>query len=166
MIQGGILCLDLASIVGWAYGHKGDQPSYGTWVLRGKQLGQRFVGFENELIRSIETYRPRLIVMEAPLPPVRQASMFVARQQFGLAAYVEGEAYRAGITVREMPFDMVRKAVLGRGRFGGTERAKAAVMAWCRNEGWNPHDDNAGDALCLWAFSTGVRYAPELRLQS
>jgi Holliday junction resolvasome RuvABC endonuclease subunit len=164
VIQGGVLTLDLASIVGWAYGHKGERPSSGTWILRGHQLGPRFVGFENELIRAIETYRPRLIVMEAPLPPTRQASTFVARQQFGLAAYVEGEGCRAGIDVREMPFDTVRKAVLGRGRFGGTDQAKAAVLAWCRAQGWNPSDHNAADAIVLWAFATGIRCAPELAL--
>jgi Holliday junction resolvasome RuvABC endonuclease subunit len=157
VIQGGILCLDLSSTVGAAYGHKGDARPWSTsWRLaKGSQLGPRFVGFENELIRALDDFRPRRVVMEAPLPAAQQASTFVARQQFGLAAYCEGVCCRADVDCREMPANVVRKAVLGRVPTGGADRIKAEIMAWCRAQGWNPCDHNCGDALVLWCYATG-----------
>lgn len=158
MIQGGLLTLDLSGTVGVAYGHKGDERPWSTsWRLsRGSDLAPRFGGFENELVAALDLYRPRRVVMEAPLPSNRQASTFVARQQFGLAAITELNCWRAGVDCRETSCDAVRLAVLGRCRFaGGTEEAKRTVMTWCRAQGWNPVDHNAGDSLVLWAYSTG-----------
>lgn len=151
---GGILALDLSGTVGWAAGHPGQTPACGTWRLStSPRLGPRFVGYENELIDALERWKPRLVVMEAPLPAMRQGSTDVARQQFGLAAYTEGECERARVQLREQPAHMVRKAVLGYAPTGGTEKIKAEIVAWCHAQGWSPPDHNAGDALVLWAYS-------------
>lgn len=167
---GGILTLDLSSVVGWAYGHPGDDaPVFGTWHLStSRLLGPRYVSYENELIACLNLYMPRLVVMEAPLPSIRQGSTNVARQQFGLAAYTEGECHRFHVQLREQPAHMVRKAVLGRGSFGepdpanprrrvnGRANAKSAVMEWCQAQGWNVPDDNAADACVLWRYSCEI----------
>lgn len=157
---GGVLCLDLSSIVGWCYGHRGDPlPEFGRWVLAdGPALGPKFVGFENMLIKALERFQPTKVVMEAPLPANRQGSTNVARQQFGLAAYTEGECCRARVALFEREANVVRAAVLGRGNFGSSEKAKAAVMAWCAAQQWPVPDNNAGDAAVLWAYSCGIRF--------
>ena len=158
MTIGGLLCFDLSGTVGFAYGHVGDlMPTFGSWHLSDSSLlGARYTSFENELIAAIERFRPRVIIMEAPLPSSAQGTTNVARQQFGLAAYVEGEAFRARIQVREVPASTVRKEVLGKGRFAsGT--AKAAVMAFCKGKGWNVSDDHQADALILWLYSCDVQ---------
>lgn len=156
--QGGIFALDLSGIVGWAYGHAGQNasPEFGTWRLpEGPRLGPKYVGYENELIAALEKFKPKLVVMEAPLPSMRQGSTNVARQQFGLAAYTEGECCRARIQLREQAASTVRKAVMGQGRFP-TGTAKEHVIAWCREQGWMVQDDNAADACVLWAYSCKI----------
>ena len=93
-------------------------PAFGTWHLADSHLlGLKFVSFENELIAAIKPLQPRLIVMEAPLPSMSQASTNVARLQFGMAAYVEGEAHRACVQIREQTASTARKAVISRGRW-------------------------------------------------
>lgn len=127
---------------------------FGTWHLPAtKLLGPRFVAFENELIAAFGRFRPRLCVMEAPLHAYRQGSTNVARQQLGLAAYVDGEGHRARVQVREEQANTARKAVLGCGRFDSSEAAKAAAIAWCRAQGWMAGDDHQADALVLLRYS-------------
>lgn len=153
---GGILALDLSGSCGFAHGHAGSNelPAFGTWHLPpGAWLGPKFVAYENELIAALEGLQPKLVLMEAPLPASRQGSTNVARQQFGLAAITEAECCRARVVLREQPAHMVRKAVLGRGAFGGSEPAKAAVIAWCRAQGYCVTDDHQADALVLFRFA-------------
>ena len=155
---GGIFCLDLSSVCGFAVGHIGDLvPSFGSWHLsESSLLGPKFVSFENELIAALERLRPSICVMEAPLPAMSQGTTNVARLQFGLAAITEAECWRARVQVRETAASTARKQVIGQGRWAkGT--AKDHVLAWCRTQGWNPPDDHAGDALVLWRHTCGVQ---------
>lgn len=156
---GGILALDLSGIVGWCYGRIDDVlPLFGTWHLsESKLLGPRYVAFENELIDALDRFQPKLVIAEAPLPSNRQGSTNVARQQFGLAAYVEGECWRRQIECREQPAHQVRKTVLGKGSFGSSEAAKAQVLAYARAQGWKVPDHNAADACVLWRYACFVR---------
>ena len=158
MKPGGIFALDLSGTVGWCFGHPGDLvPLFGTWHLsESRLLGPRYVSYENELIAALRLFKPKLVVMEAPLPSKSQGSTNVARQQFGLAAYTEGECWRNQTRLTEQAASSVRKGVLGRGTFSvGT--AKSHVIAYCKAQGWAVPDDNAADACLLWAFACGVR---------
>jgi Holliday junction resolvasome RuvABC endonuclease subunit len=153
-----VLALDLSSTVGWCAGPKPGRDGsvrFGSWRL-GKTLAERFVGYENELLKAIIAHQPTLVLMEAPLPANRQASTHVARQQFGLAAVTEAVCYRQGVECREQRADDVRKAMLGRARFGASEETKRQVIRWCLARGWNVRDDHAADAAVLYAFCTEV----------
>lgn len=157
MEPGGILALDLSSIVGHAYGPATAgrvAPICGAWVLpKHGGLGAKMAAFENELIAAIAVHEPRCIVMEAPLPPTGQASTLVAMQQFGLAAMTESAAYRASVQVFQVASSTVRKAIMGTGRFKeGT--AKQEVLQFCRNQGWPVPDHNAADACLVWRYAS------------
>ena len=41
--------------------------------------------------------------------------------------------------------------VVGRGNC-----KKDDVMAWCRQQGWNPSDTDASDAAAVWAYAVKV----------
>ena len=155
MPGGGILALDLSSRTGWAYGRPGDaRPLCGVWVLPRGGLGRMLASFENELDDAITVHRPRLLFVEAPLPPGRQSGMLAVRQQLGLAGAAESTAYRHGLRYREQAASTVRRAVLGTARFApGT--VKGLVLDHCRRLGWPAPDDNAADACLAWAFACG-----------
>jgi Holliday junction resolvasome RuvABC endonuclease subunit len=149
---GGIFALDLSRNCGWAYGRLGLPPLNGTWVLPfvGGE-GARYASFENELAAALEVYQPSHLVVEAPLPLPALNNADVAKQQMGLRAFAYSEAYRASIPVHEVDAYTVRKEVLGTGRFAKGQ-VKAAVVAWCRRQGFDVPDDNAGDACVLWTY--------------
>jgi Holliday junction resolvasome RuvABC endonuclease subunit len=153
-----VLTLDLSSTVGWCAGPKPGRDGlvrFGSWRL-GKTLVERFVGLENELLKAVFALKPTLVLMEAPLPANRQASTHVARQQFGLAAMTEAVCWRAGVECREQRADDVRKAMLGKARYGDSETTKRHVIRWCQAKGWPVRDDHAADAALLYAFCTEV----------
>jgi hypothetical protein len=151
-----VLALDLSTRVGWACGRAGGEPDYGVLVLPKGISGHGAIGAAlfDALMDLHDVQHFERVIMEAPLPPQSQTSANTARIQFGLAFAVETWCYRRELEVREARPDDWRMAVLGRARFGGTEKAKAAAMAWCHAQGWAPSDDNAADALALWRYAT------------
>lgn len=151
-----VLALDLSTKVGWACGRAGGEPDHGVLLLpKGVAgLGAVACAFLDGLMDLHEVQHFERVVMEAPLPPQSQTHANTARIQYGLAFLVEVFCDRRSIPVREARPDDWRKAVLGRARFGGTDKAKAACIAWCQGQGWDPQDDNAADALALWRYAT------------
>src|SRR5215471_7966 len=116
MTPGGVLALDLSLRTGWCYGTLDDRkPVSGVWILPSMHnLGACFVALENELEDAIIRTQAQLVVMEAPLPDVRQTSALL---QLGLAHHVESTCYRQAVQVRQQNVNSVRERVLGRGRF-------------------------------------------------
>jgi Holliday junction resolvasome RuvABC endonuclease subunit len=154
--QGSILALDLAGIVGWAFGEH-QPPRFGTWHLPhfGGE-GARYASMENELYAAIEVLRPDHLVLEGHIPLAAMNNVAAARQAFGLRAMVRSEAYRASIPVFEVDAQTVRRDVIGQGRFA-KDSAKREVVAWCRRQGWKVPDHNAGDACVLWEWYRRLR---------
>ncbi len=154
---GGVLCLDLSTRTGWAYGVAGAVPLSGVWELPNTtDLGRRFAAFENELLDALAEMQPVLVSMEAPLPASEQTHAYSAELQIGLAAIAECACYRWERRLFRRASSTVRAAVLGTARFPKGE-AKKAVMEWCRARGWRFPDHNAADALLLWAYETDIR---------
>lgn len=150
-----VLALDLSTRTGWACGRAGAEPDHGVLPLP-SAIGHGAIGssFMDQLYALFQVQHFERVVMEAPLPPVGQTHANTARIQYGLAFVTEVFCDRRSIPVREARPDDWRKAVLGRARFGGTDKAKAACIAWCQAQGWDPQDDNAADALALWRYAT------------
>ncbi len=151
LVPGGTLTLDLASVVGWAYGHDEDRvPLFGTWKLpKIGGEGARYASFENELITTVETCQPRWIVLEKPLPPQAQTHARSAEQQYALRGMAYSTAYRNSIPISEIDAYTVRVEVLGAGR---PVDVKLAVVSYCRKRGWIVPDHNAGDACLIWQW--------------
>ena len=147
---GGLLALDLSSTVGWCLGGPADRvPHFGVWRLPAAAVrAPRLAAFQVQLAAAIVQLRPRAIVMEAPLPAKAERNADTARQQLGLAALVECEGWLAHVPVTETPAATARAAVLQRGWQVGN--VKQHVLAWCRMQGWQVPDHNAGDACVLW----------------
>jgi Holliday junction resolvasome RuvABC endonuclease subunit len=155
---GGVLALDLSSMVGWAYGQIADPtPRFGCWRLpyEGGE-GARFAAFENELIEAMETLKPARLVLEAPLSLQALcgvSTLKVVAQQLTLRGIAYAEAWRASVPIGEISADAVRLAMLGQSRFA-KNTVKREVIAYCRARGWRVPDHNAGDACLTWAWET------------
>lgn len=158
MQQGGILALDLSGTVGFAYAVATETPICGVWKLPPLcDMGRVFAAHENELIDRLSMWKPRLCIMEAPLPPQGQTHALTMRLQVGLAAITECTCYRWETMCREQAASTVRKHVIGRAHWGGKGEIKPAIMAWCKERGFSDlptHD--AADALVLWHYAVSM----------
>jgi hypothetical protein len=160
---GGTLCLDLSGNVGWAYGSGPVPERFGLWTLRGNR-GLRLYAFRTALWDHLDEWRPARVCMESPLALPAQTSAAAARQQYGLAAYVEGECAEAGVPVIERTADEVRRRIIGRTRSiraptgtavdlfgrGPVVGIKDIVVEHVRSLGLPVADDNIADAIVLY----------------
>lgn len=155
-LPGGILALDLAGTVGWAYGAIGARdPAFGCWHLpyEGGE-GARYAAFENELAAAIDRFVPARLILEAPLSflaLISRSNMRVMTQQYTLRGIAYAEGWRGAIPVTEVDSFTVRQEVLGQGRFG-KDVVKREVVRYCRQRGWRVPDHNAGDACLTWEW--------------
>lgn len=154
--QGGVLALDLAGVVGWAYGHLHARvPWFGTWhlpVIGGE--GARYAAFENELAPAMQRWCPSAMIIEAPLPLMALAthsSFRVAAQQLTLRGFALSEAYRGSCPYHEIDAATVRGEVLGQRHFA-KNTVKREVLRGCYERGWRVPDHNAGDACLTWEW--------------
>lgn len=155
---GGILCYDLSSSVGWAYGHPADNvpPLFGEILLRTLDGGEgaRFVAFENECADQVSVFKPMHLCTEAPLPLPAMNNRGSALQQIGLRALAVGEAYRGSCRYHETDVGEVRRTVLGTSRMQG--EAKKIVTRWCWSKGIKVQSHNMADAVVLWHYYRGI----------
>lgn len=160
-MKGEILALDLASVTGYCRGEIGGKLYYGSQKLGGEGAtnAERSAAMIRWLTDQLRTFRPRLIIIEAPMAPSQMAgrtTVSVARTLLGLPFVVEGVAYLLGIyEVRESNVQDVRKHFIGR-RTVPNGGAKSMVVARCRELGFDPQDDNAADAIALWHFAASI----------
>lgn len=150
---GGLLCLDLASTVGVAYGHPADRlPVFWSFdLLRTEGEGARYASFENELFDILAALKPAAVVLEAPLPLMAQTRAAICQQQYTLRGISLSECWRASVPVSEVEVDTVRIEILGTARFRKGQ-VKAEVVRYCRELGLDLSDHNAGDAVLIWLW--------------
>lgn len=150
-----MLALDLSQNLGWACGDPADPARITYGSVRLPSGGVRghgpFAGAMMDAIGDLLRLNTvEWMLMEAPLTVQAQTHNNTARQQLGAAMLVELIGYRWDIPVREATPDAARLSVFGKSRFtGGRQAAKDAVMAWCRQQGYRPPNDDAGDAIVL-----------------
>lgn len=142
-----ILALDLATRVGWACGAPDGEPLYGTKVLpsTGEDIGRFADAYNTWLLDMITLEGPALIVFEAPVLPCKTTPA-TARKLMGLAWHTEFVCRLREVRCSEHHLQSVKKFFAGSGR-----AEKDDMMAAARRQGWDPKDDNAADALGLWA---------------
>jgi len=156
--RGSVLALDIATRTGWACGVVGRAPRHGILNLPTPSLGIGATGtaFNDGVADLLTVHQPERIVVEMPFFHAAGDPITI-ETLLGLNMMAHYIAYRWDLPIEKVPAVTVRKAMIGKARFGGRKEGKAAVMAWCRAQGWFPHDDNAGDALVLWAHAVGYR---------
>lgn len=160
-MAGEILALDLATQTGWARGEPGGKLFYGTQKLGGDGAtnAEKSAAAIKWATDQIKVFRPRIIVIEAPMAPSQmagQTTVSTARTLLGLPFVIEGVAYLLGIyEVREANVQDVRQHFIGRRTVPGGG-AKALVMQRCRELGFDPPDNNAGDAIALWHYAASI----------
>lgn len=167
------LALDLSTLnLGWACDGQGNQPVYDLIKLpgmgpRGKpHLGMLYAAVRNALDELVEELQPaRILFCQAQFVEMQTA----ARALAGVQAIAELVAYDRGIRCCEAIEPSVRKAVTGRGSFGGKDefgrlikglgrkQAKAWVADWCARQGYAPHSDDVADAIVLWRYDLMLR---------
>jgi Holliday junction resolvasome RuvABC endonuclease subunit len=152
---GGILALDLSLSSGWGYGMLGERPSWGRWSLGKMADGHGVVcaRLEDHIDDAIRLHRPRALVYEAPFISERQSNAATAFLLLGLATVAELIATRHEIQCHKFTSDQVRSKVLGKVPRGKAKIVKPIIMAWCRERGWDTHQDDEADALCLLQYA-------------
>ncbi len=168
-----ILALDTATTTGWAAGEPGGPPEFGSRRFEADNNAEIFAQFRFWLNALAFRFKPKLIVFEAPYIPVPHQPRFqkagtawspgrgpppmnakTIRRLVGLVALVECCASELRIECLEATTGEISKFFTGRFRHGGREAKKAATVEMCRLYGWNVgNDDNAADALALWAMA-------------
>lgn len=151
-----ILALDIATRTGFAFGRPGELPRSGSIRLAppGSSNGAIGRGMMRWLADFLKVSQPDVIYYEVPLDPRhmgRKTTFKTARILLGLPFLVETISEARGVyKLREAGVQDVRKHFCGNAR---PKDKKQAVLARCRQLGWQPEDDNAADALALWDFA-------------
>lgn len=161
MTASGVLSLDVAMRLGWAWALPG--PTHAEMLghtpkLRGlvsgsvdidrrrfpEDFGRLYCALEDWLVDQLAARPTGTIVFEAPF--IRGG--FSDRIQLGLTAIVERTARREGCDTFEKAPSSIKKFATGRGH-----ATKPEMLAAARAKGWRPIDHNEADALHLLALT-------------
>ena len=158
-MTGSILCLDLATQMGWCEGIPGQKPTSGTVRLAPPGSPSQAVlgGLVGWLGARLTAFRYRMVVFEAPLDPRWQKaprSEATARMLIGLCGITEGIAHQTNHRIKEANVGDVRKHLLGVRPQKG--EGKPMVMRQLKTLGYAYRDDNEADAIALWLYSTAL----------
>ena len=146
---------------GWACGSPDRKPTFGTYkpLKAGADLGAFLIDVRTFLWPWLIDFNNRLteIVYESPVF-VASNNVNTLRKMFALGGYIETLGYDHGIAVSEAAPSTVRKYFLGSGMTPRrSAQIKIAVMARCRQLGWQPKTDHEADALAILDFATTLK---------
>lgn len=169
-----LLCLDVATVCGFAIGEPGEIRRSGSVRLK-KPKEEVFVAYENMglFLRdmwALQSERPDMIVCEAPLPPGASLGGDATVLQWGCIAVVHFMAKAYGIAIRHANATKVRAHYTGRARWGSRDEGKRQVVARARLLGHIPQDCNDNDradacAIHDWASYSLFRVKPPAELK-
>lgn len=174
-----VLALDQSSsAIGWALGAPGSTPSFGTFVppkAKEKEDYAPFLVAAHDWLQEAivehgvthlsfeEPFMPRAGVKWAkkgPRPfPVAyvETNVHTLRKLYALAGIIEFVTAERAIECSESNIGRWRSWFLkGQPKPKGTKALKRAVMDRCAEYGWQPRNDNEGDALGIWAHACAV----------
>lgn len=145
-----ILALDLATKTGWAVLNPGEwrTPESGVQkfeLSRGESPGMRFLRFRRWLEEVVRLYSPAVIVYEQSHHRGGAATEIAV----GFSTRVQEVAAMLGAEHVAVHSATLKKHATGSGRAGKEEMIVAATGRW----GYEPQDDNEGDALCLLSYA-------------
>jgi hypothetical protein len=157
-----IIAIDIGTITGIASGRVGSVPT--TETVRfgepGASVNELFCAAAQWIDALLEQRSvPDLLILEELLPPLAKRGFTNTGAQHrlaGLHGVIRGLAQWHGVPE-------IASATVGdiRGHFIGERgmrraAAKRRVMEVCRWQGFNPQNDNEGDALALWSYGCAL----------
>jgi hypothetical protein len=148
---GSILALDLGTSMGWAL-RLGTETHSGTVSFRPSRYdggGMRYVRFRSWLDRlAIERALPAAVYFEEVR---RHVATDAAHIYGGFLAGLTAWCEELGLPYQGVPVGTIKRFATGKGNAD-----KSAVIAAVRARGFQPADDNEGDAIAilLWAIET------------
>jgi hypothetical protein len=165
--RGDVWAVDIATVTGWCLGPPGGRLVYGSIDFRKgggePSIEARFSRAYDFTLEFILSNKPALFIYEAPLPTaftLGKTSTETSLLLTGLVGAFSAAAYKSGIgsqniwsaTVRD-----VRKHFLG-AQFQTVKReiAKSMTMQKCRDMGYDPKNDNEGDAIALHSYMSAI----------
>lgn len=155
-----ILALDIATTSGWAFGAPGQTPRYGTFTLppTGDDLGRFAFNFMQWAIAKVRELEPKEVVFEAPIMP-RETNILTLKKLYSLSVICELVCIAQGVPCSEIPAGSWRKSFLGPSYppNGTRDELKRAVIAACRQMGWEPNSTDDADALGIWYVASCAR---------
>ncbi len=170
-----ILCLDLATMVGWAEGPIGELPRSGVVRLADSGDGshaERYAALFRFLWDRLGAFRPAAIYYEAPLPPTHmrgQSNLDTASFLMGLPAIVKLVAQLRGVwTVQGCNVQDVRHHFIGGRQFlfkgnaiVGRRNLESKAAKFCTVErakelGATPATHDEADAIALHSYASAL----------
>ncbi len=150
----GVLFLDIATATGWALWEGASRVRHGTYSIPGGRMGRRLRHFAFWLDGMLTVNQVGHLAIEAPL--LRgdgKTNIDTIRLLHGLvsAAHIAAEGRDVGL-VEEANIGTIRAHFIGTAH-GKRAELKAKTMAICSALGWQPKNDNEGDALAGLHFT-------------
>lgn len=144
-----ILALDVATSTGWACGPAAGPVDHGTWTLgKGETLGAK-MGCLYQHIEELMAERPiKGIYQERPVMFTSgQSNANATASAAAIGNVPQMVAWLHGIPHGAVHVSTLKKFITGSGR-----ASKLGVMTIIRAYGFNPANDDEGDALAAWLF--------------
>ncbi|MBI1179128.1 MAG: hypothetical protein GC201_01120 [Alphaproteobacteria bacterium] len=154
MTAGGILTLDLAFHLGWAYGLPGGKPTSGHHKIgkSGFSDGEFFAAYHDWLCDMITVRGPSRVCWEAPF--IRGVNnLQTAKRLMGLSAITDLVVCKRELRGNEMNVATVKKFFTGNGR-----AEKADMVYRAKQCGHEITDHNEADALGCWYYAESCLY--------
>jgi hypothetical protein len=153
-----VLALDLATTFGWCAGAFGQRPRQGAVLLRGDRMVDRCAALRDWL-DDYEAVSGKVtaLVLEAAILTQRD-TVDLVELLFGLRTTALLWAYDGELpphAVVSYGSGSVRGHMLGSARFPKGE-AKAAVVGWCRDRGFETATHDAADAVLTWHYAEAL----------
>lgn len=173
-----LLCLDLASVSGFAFGTEAGVQAHGSFRL--PKSGNDYGLFLAELVQWLETavvrWKPESICYESPILP-GTGNIHTLRKLYSMGPRVEEFARSLHIQCSEANLMDIRQHFIGRTFAPRTETCqpgckakrcsrcqnarrrwlKDTTMGACKRLGLAPIDDNAADAMALFSYAMAGR---------
>lgn len=163
-----LLCLDLATRVGWAHGRVGERPVWGANDLgRGRSNGEVLSAYISWLCARLDALQPEVVAFESPYMPAANsrfsapANALTIRRLYSLAGFTEAICHRRRLRCYEAAPSEITRAFLGGPAPKGRANKKAATIKMARLLGYPVADDDEADAVALWTFAEGI-FAPQM----
>lgn len=143
-----VCALDLATTTGFCMGRLGARPHHGSFWLGDNGVEIRMAKLRQWLddMHSLEPITALLV--EAALIG-HHSSVNAAEILTSLQAMVRLWSFDNSVPIYLVGASTARKSAMGTGRFP-PGKAKEAVVAWCRQQGFQPQNEDVADAILLW----------------